>query len=60
MPVFLFMYVEVPVGPVGRVRPNPFQPRHPTKSGNNETIGLVSGILLSRKNKEKANLRPDL
>lgn len=41
MPVFLFMYVEVPVGPAGSMRQNPIQPRDATKSGSCEMIVLV-------------------
>lgn len=49
MPVFLFMYVEVPVGPAGGMRQNPIQPRDATKSGSCEMIVLVHTTEMRRK-----------
>lgn len=44
MCVFLFMYVEVPVGRVGSARPDPFQLCDTTKSGTYDMSMLISSI----------------
>lgn len=43
--VFLFMYVEVPVGRVGSAGPDPFQLCDTTKSGTYEMGMLIPSIL---------------